>query len=150
MSKRDWDEKARKLARYVGRQLCEVHRGAVLVTEEVACVFGNDGGDERANREVGYVRRALEDQGVEILGFGEVNEQETWAMPVRTAHVEWLTNVVWVGWNRACGLPSLQPSCSPRAANRVFEGFQGAVAQRAILEVLDEKGCLDLRRKRYY
>ena len=60
MDKREWDEKARKLARYVCRQLCDVHRGAVLVTEEVACVFGNDGGDERANLEVEYIRRALD------------------------------------------------------------------------------------------
>lgn len=148
MSKRRWNEKARKLARYISLQLCDVHRGAVLVTEEVACVFGNDGGDERAKLEVDYVSQALEDQGIEILGYSEVDEL-TWAMLARTAHVDWLTNVAWVGWNRACRISSRSRGRTPRAANRLFASAQEGIAQYAILQVLDERGRINMRRKRF-
>jgi hypothetical protein len=76
-----------QLAAYAGRELPDRERGALLVegTPDGGLVLGLFGNDrcrshQRANREVGLVRRWLTAAGARHLGFGVSPDGRSWAM----------------------------------------------------------------------
>ena len=81
-----------QLAAYVGQELPDRERGALLVESTpdgglVLGVFGNDRrlSQQRANREVGLIRRWLTEAGARDLGLGVSPDGRSWAMLLHIA-----------------------------------------------------------------
>ena len=70
----NWDQEAVRIANLVACEnfLCHGDRGVLLLPDGLAAVFGNDGYsfDPRARLEVHFLRRLLDAQQIDELGFG--------------------------------------------------------------------------------
>ena len=104
----DWNAEAARAADHVTcTELFKAHRGAIPWGNlGVVVVFGNDSytKDERARREVEFVREFLRTEGLTELGFGvDSDEGYSWAMIVDTNFTPPLFYAVWEAWGRASG-----------------------------------------------
>ena len=93
-----WDEEAQFAVRYTHDSLIYAWRGAFpWLIRGICVIFGNVGygQDECAKQEVVVLRRMLNDQHVRELGFATSEDEDSWAMLVRTESADELTNMIW-------------------------------------------------------
>ena len=132
-----WNERAAKLAQYVGEHMFPAHRGAIQTDEPgVFVVFGNDGydNDRRVDYEVELTQQTLQDLGYDVLGFGDSGA--SWALVVSARSWDLvaspdcgcskLIEAVWDAWDTACGSTE-----TPRLAD-TFRGLQTLIAEAEI------------------
>jgi hypothetical protein len=89
-------------AEYAREQYIAVHRGVFPGSNSV--IFGNDcfNTDVRSRLEVCKLVENLNDDGIDILGFGTDADGVTWAMEVASDDPEWLQGMLWGAWTSAC------------------------------------------------
>lgn len=97
---------AKGWAQWCYKENHRAHRGAFYCHGGLHVIFGNDGyEDERVKREIEFVKAALKDRGIPVLGFGRAFGY-TWALLVRHAPTMELDRLVWDCWFEACSTPS--------------------------------------------
>lgn len=103
------NEKADVIAEKISMNLCDIHRGVLVLKSDELLAFGNDGynTDERSKREVEEVSVWLSNKGYTVSGFGLNLDGDTWcilaAPPPRLRivlqlHRLILEEVMWLAW----------------------------------------------------
>lgn len=132
----DWNLEAKKAVKYITEHLFEAHRGAFAKPNNVVIVFGNDGDDDRARREIEHVRNTLAqlEPAPQELAFAKCDEGYSWCLLFRAESERDAEKVaaganlnVWVAWSEACGNPD---------GIDLFCGYQFGIAKRVIAEHL--------------
>jgi hypothetical protein len=99
-----WNAEAARLANGVKAVFPSMVCGAMPWRgPDLTLAFGNDdfAHDERARRQVKWLRETLPHHGADVLGFGLCDDGHTWVLIVRTPRVEWLHAVVHRAWGEA-------------------------------------------------
>ncbi len=101
----NWQVEAAGAARVAASgEIAEIERGALpWDSPGISVVFGHDGYEQhqRARRCVARLRGLLDEEGVEMLGFGTSEGGTTWAMLVRHSDFRWLTHLIQTAWKNA-------------------------------------------------
>lgn len=102
----DWQKIANELAEQLSKHYFEAHRGAILFSENVTAIFGNDGykslkdnGKKERNMEVvseiENIRKIISNRNDKEIAFGLSNEEFSWVLLVQSEKTSEYNELIW-------------------------------------------------------
>lgn len=91
-----WDKEAEEAVSYVNNHLYSAHMGAMLWTEDVSIVFGNDGyKSPKVKERINLLRKELHTKNIKELSFSISDKESSWVMVVNSKEAEKLHDIIW-------------------------------------------------------
>ena len=91
-----WEKESREAVAYVGGHFHQAHRGAILWSENVTAVFGNDGYSEKTTKvEIQKFREELSKRKIQEICMCVDEEEYTWVLLLQTQDAREMHELIW-------------------------------------------------------